>query len=389
VRTLGVAKAVEAPMPEAVTALFREARYDATDPLSARSFENWRDGLASKSDEVNANADYTRITTIAATGEVASASLKLRSSDLRPVEGTLEFRNRNFVEFTDITESPNPTSGSAVVALPLEIPVRPAVPSRPAAIAPGNTASISDELQVLSALHEIGADLGDPIDIKLESGRVVVSGAGLAPERRRQIHGLLDTLPHVEVAFSDPNPAPAPSQATVAEPGPGPAAASAMETRLEQQLGGRAEVERFGSQILEWNEAAMARAYALRGLAQRFPAAVEAGLNAGDRRELRQMALEHAATLANQMRGIENALDPALAGLGARDAGNHPAARRTAWQTEADEVLEAARRVDVLLSVLLGVAPAEKAGANVPSDLASALAELNAGIDTCQALLAQ
>src|SRR6185312_7743972 len=81
-------------------------------------------------------------------------------------------------------------SGAATV----EVPSQPAVPSRQAAVVPGPTASISDELQVLSALHEIGADLGDPVQVSLSDSHVQVSAVGLAPERKRKILAALEPL---------------------------------------------------------------------------------------------------------------------------------------------------------------------------------------------------
>ena len=58
------------------------------------------------------------------------------------------------------------------------------------------------------------------------------------------------------------------------------------------QLGGRAEFARFSAQILDWNEAAMARSYALRALAQRFSADRVRSLSAPDREVLTAMARE-------------------------------------------------------------------------------------------------
>jgi hypothetical protein len=396
IRTPGIRRAAEAPMPEPITELFRRANYDTADPLSARAFESWRDSLQEKKDDVAVSPEAYEIHTSTSEGPLATATLKLRSADLRPVEGKLEFRDQDWIEFSEVLESPALDDGSPVVS-PLGAPGRPAEPSRLAAVAPGNTASISDELEVLSVLHQIGADLGDPIDVKLESGRVVVGGVGVSSERQRQIHGLLDSLPHVEVAFSDPGPAgtPAPSQATAPGPAggagavPPPPPPAGWQNRLEQQLGGRAAFERFSSRILDWNEAAMSRAYALRTLAQRFPAESETGLNAADRRALRGMALEHVRALGNDVRGIEGALAPILAGLGAQLPQAPAAGRFDAWQPAAQDLLREAQRVELLMSVLMGVAPAERAGGDVPSELRAALRDLSTGLERCQELLGQ
>jgi hypothetical protein len=388
-RTLGTAQSVDAPLPPAVAALFDEAHYDAADPLSARSFAVWRDQLPEKRDEVATVENCYRIHTSTDSGDLASATLRLRAADLEPVDGRLEFRDRNWIELTELTELPNHDDGSPVATVG-ESPVRPAVPSRPAAITPGGSASISDELQVLAALHGIGADLGDPVEVKLSGGRVEVSGIGIAPERQRQIRSLLDSMPHVEVAFSDPGAAPTPPQAAAPELAPVFSPAPRLQTSLEQQLGGRAELERFSSRVLDWNEAAMSRAYALRSLAQRFPAGSEAAMTADDRRVLRQMAREHIGALAVHIRGIESVLSPVLTGLGGAvpPRPTEPAAL-AAWQPASEQVFRSSRRLEVLLSQLLGVAAGEKPSADLPGTVLVTLKDLRGNLDQCQRLLGQ
>jgi len=49
-------------------ALFQSAHYNWTDPLSAKSFQAWRDQLADKRDEVVEERDTYRIRTYAGSG---------------------------------------------------------------------------------------------------------------------------------------------------------------------------------------------------------------------------------------------------------------------------------------------------------------------------------
>ena len=394
--------------PTSAVVLFAAAHYDSADPLSARSFSTWRAQLPEKRDEIENAASCSvgqagrplgtpvqgcyLLRTSTTTGDVASASLTLRTADLLPIEGRLEFRDRNWIEFTDLSEVPDLHDGSPVASLG-ELPVRPAVPSRPAAIAPGETASISDELQVLSALHGIGADLGDPVEVKLSNGHVEVSGVGVSAERQRQIHRALDSMAHVEVAFSDPGAAPAPVQATAPERAPvfsAPSSATTkLQTRLEQQLGGRAEMERFSSRVLDWNEAAMARAYALRALAQRFSQDQQSAMTPDDRRVLRQMAREHISALQAHITGMEAALTPILSALGAAAPPPPQPPAFTSWQAGAEQVFRSSRRVELLLSTVLGVTSGEKPSADLPTNLLSALADLRVNLDQCNSLLAR
>lgn len=399
-RTVG-ARAVVSEQPAdaaALAAMFAAAHYDWQDPLSARAYEQWRDGLADKQDEVSTTGDSYRIHTSSDAGGLASASLTLRAADLRPMEGRLEFRGANgaigdWIELTDITDA-SPDNG-APVETHVEAPPRRVVPSTPAVSAPGPSASISDELQVLAALHRIGADLGDPIEITRSGGRVLVTGIGIPPERQRQIRAALGAVPETTLKFAEAVAAPAPPERENPAPvASTPAAApGTLQDRLEKQLGSHAGYERFSSQLLDWNEAAMARAYALRALAQRFPAESEAALSADGRRSLRAMAREHAAAFAEQSAAIGRTLAPVLAALGGSAGSASPEAVPAAWQAASERVFRDSRRVEVLLSVLLGVAPGVPSGSGpvdrLPSDLLAAQRQLFTDLEQCQRLLSR
>jgi hypothetical protein len=393
--TVGGAAGNWLPLPPDIETAFQAAHYDSADPLSARAFQSWRDSLPQKTDEVetepapeNPHQPCYQIRTQAAEGELASVTLLLRIADLAPVESKFEFRDRNWIEFTQVMEPPPQPDGFAV-ATTHEAPLRPVVPSRPAALTPRSSASISDELQVVTLLHRIGADLGDPVEVSLTDGKVLVSGAGVSPERQRQVHELLDGAANVEVRFSEPEAAlimpSAPAPATG-----GDTANVGIQTRLEKQLGGRAAFERFSTHVLDGNEAAMSHAYALRSVAERFPAGNEESLAAPDRAQLHQLARDHVAALETQVRVMESALAPVLAGLGGKavKAASAPAADAQ-WQKAAEDTFRASRRLEVLLSVLLGVTPGQNAAADLPSQTLAAMADLKAGLARCQSLLAQ
>jgi len=393
--TVGGAAGNWLPLPPEIRMAFQAAHYDDADPLSARAFQAWRDSLPRKTDDVKTepaaedpHEPCYQIRTQAPEGELASVTLLLRVADLAPVESKFEFRDQNWIEFIQVMEPPFQPDGSPV-ATTHEAPLRPVVPSRPAAVAPRLSASISDELQVVTLLHRIGADLGDPVEVNLTDGKVLVSGAGVAPERQRQVHELLDGAANVEVRFSQPEAAlimpPADAPATG-----GDTANVGIQTRLEKQLGGRAAFERFSTHVLDGNEAAMAHAYALRSVAERFPAANEQSMAAPDRAQLHRLARDHVAALETQVRVMEGALDPVLAGVGGK-ATTVPSAAGAdaAWQQAAEDTFRASRRLEVLLSVLLGVTPGQNAAGDLPSQVLAAVADLKAGLGRCQTLLAQ
>ena len=389
-RLVGVAYKPPAREVE-IARLFDAANYDWNDPLSAKSFARWREGLAHYQDAVASKPNSYDIKTTTEDSELVSATLKLRNTDLEPLEGRFEFRNRDWVEMTELVDQQtNPAS--IVAGTTGGMPRQPGVPPGPLEV-PKETAepaAYSEELQVVSALHRLGADLGDPLEISREGGQVLVSGTGIPPQRQQQIHGLLDRMPHVVVRFDDPA-FPAGATLVPSEPATRDAAGPEKSTypaRIEERLGGRPQFERFSSSVLDWTDSAMTRAYALRRLAQQFSAAAENEMTAEDRRTLRRLGREHLAAFTKDAQRVANTVNPVLTGMASGVAQIDAHAEPTEWQAASEDLLATARRAETLLAVVLGVAPAENAPGDAPAQLIIALAQLSRGAEECQRLLA-
>ena len=396
-RTIGIREAVAGESE--VAALFVAAHYDWNDPLSAQAYSDWRGSLPHYRDSLMSQANSYDITTTTNDSELASATLKLRSTDLEPLEGRFEFRNHDWVEMTELVDqqtAPASTiSAGTTGGMPRQPGVPPALLEAPAAETT-SPSPFSEELMVVSALHQVGADLGDPVAISREGKDVLVTGTGIAPLRQQQLHGLLDRLPHVVVRFSDPalpnNDFPASNQPVQSEPAARDAAGSEKSpypARIEERLGGRPQFERFSGQVLEWTDSAMTRAYALRRLAQQFPAVSEQGMSSEDRRTLHALGREHLAALSKDCGRIVTTVSPVLAGLGAGTAPRESGVERSAWQPASEDLLSSARRVETLLAQVLGAGSGERIAENPPAQLATAMAQLSARIEQCQRLLAE
>ena len=132
----------------------------------------------------------------------------------------------------------------------------------------------------------------------------------------------------------------------------------------------------------------MTRAYALRRLAQQFPAAAESQMTAEDRRTLRKLGREHLAAFAKDARRVANTVNPILTEMGAAAAQRETRPEPAAWQSASEDLLASARRAETLLAVVLGVAPAETASGDAPAQLYAALAQLSSRTEQCQRLLA-
>jgi anti-sigma factor RsiW len=386
----------------AIERLFRAANYNWDDPLSAKAFETWRDQLPAKRDQVASMEDPQspdrnsyRIQTTTDASELVSATLKLRMTDFEPLEGRFEFRNRDWVEMTELTDQPT-LPASTVAGATGGMPRQPGMPPDRAepSTEPLNPAGVAEELQVVAALHQVGADLGDPVEIARGSGQILVSGTGIPPQHQKQIHEALDSMPGVVVRFSEPGagggapsgPEGTPPETPVLRDSAG-SVPPPFQARLEERLGGRPQFERFSSQLFDASDAVMSRAYALRRLAQQFPPDVERQLNAEGRRALRGLGREHVAALARQSGEIDAALSRILAALGGTAAPGEVRLESAAWQPASEELLSAARRVETLLAVLLGMAAPDNPADQIPSQLLAALAQLRASQEHCQRLL--
>ena len=378
--------AADATALNSLQAMFERANYSWNDPLSAQSFQAWRNQLTDKRDQVSEEQRSYRIETRTDESDLRHATLTLLTSDLRPVEERLEFSNQEWVEITEVAddsappvarsaaENERPAAGNAKAPVP-EVSMAVTVPAL--------SASAADELQVLAALHDVGADLGDPVEVSRSGSEVLVSGVGVAPVRQQEIKSAIGSNPHVVVHFSDSPAAAAPDQAAAPSPNPPGGDSRQLQTRLAEQLGGRANLDQLAAQVLDSSESLMARAYALRRLAEQFPVAVERELSVSDRQLLQRMRGEHSAALRQQATGIARALQPVLAS-GNGDAGTTPdrGIPLEPWQAATDNLFQSARRLDKLLGVMFGAAPSEIPAGQISAQLKTSLAQLRTGLDS-------
>jgi hypothetical protein len=359
--------------------LFATARFNWQDPLSARSYAAWRDQLPDKRDEVEpfgAPGMY-RIRTTTAHSALTEATITLRAQDLSPVSETFQFGGSEWVEITEIPGEPLVPSPAAPVIAEARAPEGAAEPVPQAQPLETDTTA-TQELQVIAALHEIGADLGEPIELTRSGRRLVVTGTGMEPERQEQVRSSLARLPGVAVRFDDPRPLG--PEAGAAKTAMSVAAARVpLQTEMEKAVGGRVAFEKFANHVLELSEAAMARAHALRNLAERFPPSAEAQLGDHDKSLLATLRREHAQVLSGAAAEILDSVKPALAALGAENEHSpSEAALGPDWQAGAEQVFASAQQVDQLLNVLLAGADTRLAPAEIPARLASASARFRA-----------
>jgi len=352
--------------------LFRAAHYSWADPLSAKSFSEWRDQLTDRRDEVTSEGDRYRLRTTTGSGELVGATLELSSQDLRAVEGTLQFRNHEWVEISELPDSPAPNPEAPKEAAET-VPALPPAPSASDQRA-GQAATPGEELQVMAALHRLGADLGDPIQVTGSGDHILVTGMGINPERQQEIRDELKAMPRVILRF------PSASTEAFGRDGPGASSISVRpgggrwQAELEKQLGGRAAFEQFSDQVLQLTDTFMSRAYALRRLAERFPADREAQMTPPQRQLLASLCQEHAEALRQDVINVQGRLQPLLA-MGGPAGAPQEAATSATWQESAEQLTGAGRHFETSLVSFLGGA-GDTRSPELMAELAESLTQL-------------
>jgi hypothetical protein len=336
-----------------VSAMFESARYDWNDPLSAKAYLDWHSSLPVKTDEVIPDGtSFYAVRTRSSESELTEATLRLRQGDLQPVQGMFKFRNDAWVELTEVEGEP-----TAVAAVPAGPALRTATP--PAA--PG--ASIADELRVLEALHRIGADLGDPVEVARTGARIEVKGFGIDGRRRAQIEEALRGSPFVNLSFvveGAPAGIGSPASSLAVKPGSSP-----LQSYLEQRLGGVAAIEQFTNEIFDRDEQIMARAHAIQRLALRFPD--PASLPPADLAVYHAMQRSHAQALVKLTQELGVVLRPVAPASGSVSE---------VGPATAQSLLQAARRLEQSLSMLSGAAPLVGEASALPDRIAAGHAAL-------------
>ncbi len=185
------------------------------------------------------------------------------------------------------------------VALPAPLP-EPVVPEpiRPPSVHPPTKtlaeppASIEDELKVIAMLHDLKADLGEPIELaRTHDGRLAITGSGLSPRRQEVIRNALANAPKLDIHFAEVDTAPSsarPPAFTSAVPRP-----IAFEQQLLKYTGGRHAFEGFTNAVLDASDRLTMHAQALRKLNERFSPAAVLHLDAAGRQTLQTLRSDH------------------------------------------------------------------------------------------------
>ena len=186
--------------------------------------------------------------------------------------------------------------------------------------------------------------------------------------------------------FSDPsNEAIAPEgrspNAISVNPGAGP-----LQIQLAKQLGGRAGFEQFADQVLELTDAFMARAHALRRLAERFSPDLEAQISPQERQLLQTMRREHTEPLLRNVIEVQDRLLPVLAAVPTPSNVAPLAITYNTWQDATEQLFQEARRTEGMLVGILGATAGENQSPELPAQVLSSLKQLRYRVEDYERL---
>ncbi|HLJ46170.1 MAG TPA: hypothetical protein VKU01_09190 [Bryobacteraceae bacterium] len=178
-----------------------------------------------------------------------------------------------------------------------------------------NPATIThEEIAVLSRLHELKADLGEPIELQRSTDRLVLTASGLKTERSQAIRVALAGIPDLTIRFTVP-------EVQVQEGGL-PASPSterqpvAFQTDLLAFTGGRQQLQNLGDALLDASDQVTTYVHALDNLETRFPAALVSSMSEDDRGVLRRIQSDHRIAARYAAHSLDRLIEPIFDTLG-------------------------------------------------------------------------
>ncbi|MBI1761421.1 MAG: zf-HC2 domain-containing protein [Acidobacteria bacterium] len=404
------------PLIAELTTVLQANHFDRQRPLSAAAFAEWRKTIKTKAESVVASRDELKLTTIArephAENAIIEAALVVHKSDWHAVALKLKVQGVGEIREYELSETayevlplqalnvfaefaPLPVPSALPATAPTALPTRaaaiavpsPAIPLPTEAELPSEAALKDAEVAALYALHQLQADLGEQLEVVRAADRqIIVRGLVEQAARKEQLTQALKHLPlvtariqTVEEAVRQTQQNSPPAAATIStneisvNAGSAAASVNPFQQKMAEHFGGRAglseaerqEINRQVAQLANAIEtdasAAMAEAWALRRLAERFGQPTDANASAASpaaRQRIDEMIGNHAARLKLRTRNLRARLEPLLVTLaGAAPAVSfNPAASSQAqigWQAQIGTIFKTVEQVSRLTDQLL------------------------------------
>lgn len=244
------------------------------------------------------------------------------------------------------------------------------------------------ELDVLSTLHRLKADLGEPVTVTPSAQGVRVTLWQLPPSRRDELRTALAAEPDVHLDLTEPHGAPKiRSVVSAAQPAAvngAPSADDSESTADDQRLltfFGSAEKKReFSRDLLATSTLMLSHAYALRNLQQQFPATRERTLTPDQQAQLHQLINDHTSAIASTLDSLDKQLAPLNENFHVVEVASSDFPHETEWRRQAQQTLESARSIDHMLRAMLTTSEAPASAETALPQISQNLAVLRRGL---------
>jgi hypothetical protein len=292
------------------------------EPLSAAAYRDWHDRQKTKTDKVKRSAkNLFTLTTTTVDSAVSQESFTVRENDFHPVMRTIEFRDTESIEIAELNYAA--WSWNAVndgLFEPRAAAPTPAIVARNTRPNPSLTELADIEVAARYALHRVGADLGEPIEVQIATqgpATVTVKGLVSSAKRKQELLAALRGTPHLtaelqseeELDSQEPMAAPTRAESKII------AAPSPIEKQLLRYFGEPAAVEDFSKHAVTAVEALMAHAWALHHLSERYPALESNGelpLSPSSRQLLEAIVRDYRRAMLDRTNELTDLLRPVL-----------------------------------------------------------------------------
>jgi anti-sigma factor RsiW len=338
---------------------FQTVRFNWEDPLSPATYGAWRNRLSLKQDEVTeVGNDLITLKTTTPEGPISEATITVRIADFHPVAEDLRLKDRRQVEVRELAWEVIPMEAINPAIFTVEPTPYPllAHPLFRGPVGPTDAELAEAELQVRVAMHAEGADLGEQIELDREKAdsapngqrSLVVRGIVSTAERKAELSTAFRGIPHVELQLksvdeaaaqqgqieSDELQRAAKQQSTTSDwasvqnlddpvtqeqlEGPRPVLANSvggepvLEEQLEKRFPNAEERTAFVNRTVEIAQDALAKAWALRRLQDRYVPQAVAELGPQSRQTLELLIRDDVSALRQDVGSAQSLFSPML-----------------------------------------------------------------------------
>lgn len=356
-----------------------EAEYKAHNipvdlPLSSASVDSWGKAAGGNATVSRQGADMDVSfagSANRAAGTVERVSLLVQPETWQVKRMTLDFANESY-EVTEDDYSVVPTNEvpADLLAYLEPSPLPQIVTAQPSIQPLTGTAAGSihlpmvnldkAELDVFTKLHDLKADLGEPVTVTRSNQAVQVGVWQLPPERQSEIRAALAEQPGIQIETTEPRASfgnKAIARMTVPPAGGSPlhidVESGGDDQRLLKFFGGADREQDFTNEALGTSTAILSHLYALRNLQGQFPVDKTLSLPPEEQARLEMLVRDHATAISTNLDVLSRQLAPVDANFNITPCVSSVSPVATSWQSESLGALETARVIDHLLRAVL------------------------------------